>query len=276
MAAARAASSSPPSSPWRSRRNCRWTSTCDASALVVRGGSQPLRLVEHAPGLGQPAAFDQRGAQLGEQRDPPWIIGGKQPGNPLEQADRRGQVAADKRPPSCRLEPVGRPGGKRGRRARRAGRARHGTGRPVRGGSRRSPRTRAAGPRPLARARRRSARADRPARSSAASDRRRRGSGRGGSGRPSRRRSRRPPGGSDPGGRAPAGRPRAACRASGQASSPTALRWNTAPSTAAVVRIARSSAGRPSRRAARSALIVEGTGSSARSDEATQRSASRA
>ena len=78
-------------------------------ALVVRGGSQPLRLVEHAPGLGQPAAFDQRGAQLGEQRDPPWIVGGEQPGNPLEQADRRGQVAADERPPPRRLEPVGTP-----------------------------------------------------------------------------------------------------------------------------------------------------------------------
>ncbi len=114
MAVARAASSSPPSSPWRSRRNCRWTSTCDCQALVVRGGSQPLRLVEHAPGLGQPAAFDQRAAQLDEQRDPPWIIGGKQPGNPLEQADRRRQVAADKRPPPGRLEPFGRPGGKRG------------------------------------------------------------------------------------------------------------------------------------------------------------------
>ncbi len=83
-------------------------------ALVVRGGSQPLRLVEHAPGLGQPAAFDQRGAELGEQRGPPRIVGGEQPGNPLEQADRRGQVAADERPPSRRLEPLGRPGGERG------------------------------------------------------------------------------------------------------------------------------------------------------------------
>ena len=82
-------------------------------ALVVRGGSEELRLVEHAPGLGQPAAFDQRGAQLGEQRGPPWIIGGEQPGDPLEQADRRGEVAADERAPSCRLEPVGRPGGER-------------------------------------------------------------------------------------------------------------------------------------------------------------------
>ena len=97
-------------------------------ALIVRGGSQPLRLVEHAPGLGQPAAFDQRGAELGEQHRPPRIVGGKQPGNPLEQADRRGQVAADERPPSRRLEPLGRPGGERRRRASRAIRARRGTG----------------------------------------------------------------------------------------------------------------------------------------------------
>ena len=84
-------------------------------ALVVSGSSQALRLVQHAPGIVQPAAFDQRAAQLGEQRDPPWIIGGKQPGNPLEQADRRRQVAADKRPPPGCLEPFARPGGKRGR-----------------------------------------------------------------------------------------------------------------------------------------------------------------
>ena len=83
-------------------------------ALVVRDGSQPLRLVERRPSLGQAAAFDQRGAQLDEQRDPPRIVGGEQPGNPLEQADRRGQVAADERPPSCRLEPVGRSGGEKG------------------------------------------------------------------------------------------------------------------------------------------------------------------
>jgi hypothetical protein len=49
---------------------------------VVSGGSQPLCLVKHAPGMVQPAAFDQRAAQLGEQRDPLWITSGKQPGNP--------------------------------------------------------------------------------------------------------------------------------------------------------------------------------------------------
>jgi len=84
-------------------------------AMVVSGGSQPRRLVQYAPGIIESAAFDERTAQLGEQRDPLWVIGGKKPGNPLEQADRRRQVTADKRPPPGCLEPFGRPGGKRRR-----------------------------------------------------------------------------------------------------------------------------------------------------------------
>ena len=144
MAAARAASSSPPSSPWSEPEELLLDEHMRRQALIVRGGSQPLRLVEHAPSLGQPAAFDQRGAQLDEQLDPPRIVGGEQPGNPLEQADRRGQVAADERPPSRRPRAARTPG-RRGRpRASRAIRSRHGTGKPAPGGSRRSPRTRAA------------------------------------------------------------------------------------------------------------------------------------
>ena len=46
-------------------------------ALIVRRSSQPLRVVEHAPGFGQPPAFDQRTAQLDKQRRPPRIGGGK-------------------------------------------------------------------------------------------------------------------------------------------------------------------------------------------------------
>ena len=244
-------------------------------ALVVRGGSQPLRLVEHAPGLGQPAAFDQRGAQLGEQRDPPRIVGGKQPGNPLEQADRRGQVAADKRPPSRRLEPLGRPGGERGG-ARVARSERDAVlegllevvaddllelAQPVRG------RQLEPGGEALVQVGARVLRqraiggvADQDVTEAVgllAGE------------------VRRAPGGSDPGGRAPASRPRApvergagelARRRPGETPRPRPPRSSGSRAR---------SAGRPSRRAARSALIVEGTGSSERSDAATQRSPSR-
>ena len=58
-------------------------------------------------------------------------------------------------------------------------------------------------------------------------------------------------------------------------SSLTAPRWKTVPSTEAAVTMAHSSDGKPSRRAASSALIVEGTGRSERSDEATHASSVR-
>ena len=80
-------------------------------ALIARSRSQPLSFVEHTPGLAQPAAFDKRGADLGKKQRPPWIITGEKLGNPLEQADRRGQIAADERPSRRCLEAAGRLGG---------------------------------------------------------------------------------------------------------------------------------------------------------------------
>ena len=145
-------------------------------ALVVRGGASRSASSSTLPGLGQPAALDQRarrarraapvrrGSSVGAARKP--ARAGRSP-----RAGRCGQAPAAPPPRAART-----PGRPARRRASRASRARRGTGRPARGGSRRSPRTRAAGRRPSVRARRRSARAGRRGRSSAASGRRRRGS----------------------------------------------------------------------------------------------------
>jgi len=53
-------------------------------ALIACSRSQPLSLVEHTPGLGQPAAFDKRGADLGKKQRPSWIITWEKLGDPLE------------------------------------------------------------------------------------------------------------------------------------------------------------------------------------------------
>ena len=50
----------------------------------------------------------------------PRCVEGEQLGHPLEQADRRRQVAAGERPPPGRLEPLGTPGRRARRRASRA------------------------------------------------------------------------------------------------------------------------------------------------------------
>ena len=221
---ARAASSIPPSSTWRSRSKCCWTSTCDAArssfaaAASCSASSSTLSASASRPhSISAAAKFGKQHSSAVNRR---WEAA-RTPAA-VEQSPQTGgcgRVPAGPPPRAARL-----PGPRAKQRASREIQARCGTERPARGDSQRSRQIPAMLPRPSSQARRRSVRAGRPSHSSTVSDTRHRVSEHDGSGRPSHRRSPTRPGGSNPDGQARANRHQAPNRAPDERARATALR----------------------------------------------------